>query len=82
MKRFTSIVLAAMLVLAVGGPALASQCPKLWKEADDKMASLDQNSEQVKKAKALLEESKQAHQAGNHPVSEQKAKEAIDLVKS
>jgi hypothetical protein len=80
MKRFSRILLVALLVAAVSSPAFASQCPKLWKAANDKMATMDANSDKVKKAKALIEESEKAHKAGNHPESEKKAKEAIEAV--
>ncbi|RPJ61618.1 MAG: hypothetical protein EHM24_26360 [Acidobacteria bacterium] len=81
MKRLSRFVLIAALVLTVASPAFAAQCPKLWKEANEKMASMDQNSDKVKQAKTLIQESQEAHKAGNHPVSEKKAQEAIDLVK-
>jgi len=80
MKRFSRMLFAALLAAAVASPAFANQCPKLWKQANDKMATMDMNSEQVKKAKALIEESEKAHKAGNHPESEQKAQEAINLL--
>jgi hypothetical protein len=80
MKRFSRILVVALLVAAVASPAFAAQCPKLWKQANDKIATMDANSDKVKQAKALIEESEKAHKAGNHPESEKKAKEAIDLV--
>jgi hypothetical protein len=80
MKRISQLVLIAGLMLALAAPAFASQCPRLIKQANDKIATMDQNSDKVKQAKALVEEADKAHKSGNHPESEKKAQEALALL--
>ena len=63
MKKRAFVVAVAVLLLAVGVPAFANQCPTLIKQANDQIASMDQNSEKVKKANGrqilmLVEDSK------------------------
>ena len=81
MKRLSLSALVATLVLAVGVPAFANQCPTLIKQANDRMASMDQSSDTVKKARALVEEADKLHKAGNHPESVKKVQEALALLK-
>jgi uncharacterized protein HemX len=77
MKKAVLVILVAVLVLAVGGPAFANQCPTLIKQANDQMAGMDQSSEKVKKAKDLVAEADRLHKAGNHSESVTKAQEAL-----
>jgi uncharacterized protein HemX len=76
-KKTVMLVLVAVLVLAVGGPAFANQCPTLIKQANDQIAGMDQTSEKVKKAKDLVAEADRLHKAGNHTESVTKAQEAL-----
>ena len=76
-KKTVMLVLVAVLVLAVGGPAFANQCPTLIKQANDQMAGMDQNSEKVKKAKALVADADRLHKAGTHSASVTKVQEAL-----
>ena len=77
MKKTVLVILVAVLVLATGGPTFASQCPALIKQANDQMAGMDQNSDKVKKAKALVAEADRLHKAGNHSESVTKVQEAL-----
>jgi hypothetical protein len=70
-----------VLVLAVGGPAFANQCPTLIKQANDQIAGMDQSSEKVKKAKDLVAEADRLHKAGTHSESVTKAQEALAALK-
>ena len=81
MKKLAVFALVAALVLAVGAPAYAFKCPSLIKQANDQMATMDQNSDKVKKAKVLVEEADKLHKAGNHPDSVKKAEEALSTLK-
>lgn len=81
MKKLAVFVLVAVLVLAVGAPAYAFKCPSLMKQANEQMAKLDQNSEKVKKAKALVAEADKLHKAGSHADSVKKAEEALATLK-
>jgi len=80
-KKLAVFALVAALVLAVGAPAYAFKCPSLIKQANDQMATMDQNSDKVKKAKVLVEEADKLHKAGNHPDSVKKAEEALSTLK-
>jgi len=80
-KKLAIAAFIAALFLALGAPAFANKCPSLIKQANDQMAQMDQNSDKVKKAKALVEEADKLHKAGNHPDSVKKAEEALSTLK-
>jgi hypothetical protein len=80
MKQISRLLVIAGLMLVLAAPAFAASCPRLIKQANDKIATMDQNSDKVKQAKALVEEADKAHKAGNHPESEKKAQEALALL--
>jgi hypothetical protein len=80
-KKLAFVALVTAIVLALGVPAFASKCPALIKQANELMATMDQNSDKVKKAKALVEEADKLHKAGNHPDSVKKAEEALTTLK-
>lgn len=77
MKKRALVAAVAGLVLAAGVPAFANQCPALIKQANDQIASMDQNSEKVKKAKELIAEADRLHKSGTHAQSVAKAQEAL-----
>ncbi len=81
MKKSVVAILMAVLVLAVGAPAFANHCPTLIKQANEQMASMDQNSDKVKKAHELVAEADRLHKAGNHTESVAKAEEALATLK-
>ena len=81
MRKLALFAVVAALVLALGAPVFAGTCPALMKQANDQMATMDQNSDKVKKAKALVEESDKLHKAGNHADSTKKAQEALATLK-
>ncbi len=81
MKKLALVALAAALVLAVGAPAYAFKCPSLIRQANEQMAKMDQNSDAVKQAKALIEEADKLHKAGSHAESVKKAEEALARLK-
>jgi hypothetical protein len=81
MKKTVVVALVALFALAVGAPGFASNCPALIKQANDQMAGMDQNSDKVKKAKALVAEADRLHKAGSHPQSVAKAEEALAALK-
>jgi hypothetical protein len=80
-KKLALVAVVAALVLALGAPAFAFTCPALIKQANEQMTKMDQNSDKVKKAKALVEEADKLHKAGNHPDSTKKANEALETLK-
>jgi azurin len=81
MSKMAHFAVAAALVLALGAPAYASKCPALMKQANEQMAKMDQNSDKVKKAKALVAEADKLHKAGSHADSVKKAEEALATLK-
>jgi len=80
-KKLALVAVVAALVLAVGAPAYAFTCPALIRQANEQMAKMDQNSDKIVKAKALVEEADKLHKAGNHDESTKKAREALDTLK-
>jgi hypothetical protein len=81
MKKHAFVAVVAILLVAVGVPAFANQCPTLIKQANDQIASMDQNSDKVKKAKELVAEADRLHKAGTHAESVAKAQEALATLK-
>jgi predicted O-methyltransferase YrrM len=81
MTKRAFVVVVSILLLAVVAPAFANQCPTLIKQANDQIATMDQNSEKVKKAKELLAEADRLHKAGTHAESVAKAQEALAMLK-
>jgi Sec-independent protein translocase protein TatA len=81
MKKRAFVVVVALVLSAVGVPAFASHCPTLIKEANEKMASMDQNSDKVKKAKDLVAEADRLHKSGSHDASVKKGEEALATLK-
>ena len=81
MKKHAFAAVVVILLVAVGVPAFANQCPTLIKQANDQIASMDQNSEKVKKAKELLADADRLHKAGTHAESVAKAQEALATLK-
>jgi ABC-type Fe2+-enterobactin transport system substrate-binding protein len=81
MKNRVLVVSVAVLILALAAPVFASQCPTLIKQANDQIATMDQNSEKVKKAKELVAEADRLHKAGTHAESVTKAQEALAVLK-
>jgi len=80
-KKAVVMALAVVFVVAAGGPAFASQCPTLIKQANEQMAGMDQNSEKVQKAKELVAEADRLHKAGNHSESVAKVTAALAELK-
>lgn len=81
MKLAYRLLLVAVLLTAFAVPSFASHCPTLIKAANEKMATMDAMSEKVQQAKQLVDEADKLHKAGQHAESEQKANEALSLLK-
>jgi predicted O-methyltransferase YrrM len=81
MKNRVLVASVAVLILALAAPVFASQCPALIRQANDQIATMDQNSEKVKQAKALVTEADRLHKAGTHAESVAKAQEALAALK-
>lgn len=81
MKKLALIAVVAALVLSLEVPVYANKCPSLIRQANEQMAKMDQNSDKVKQAKALVEEADKLHKAGSHPESVKKAEEALAILK-
>ena len=76
MKKATTAVAIALSVALMGGPALASSCPKVIKEGRDAAAKMKADDPKVKAAVAKLDEAQKLHDAGKHADSLKMANEA------
>jgi hypothetical protein len=72
------LTLAAVLIVAADGPMVASPCPTRIKQANDRIAGMDQTSEKVQQAKALVAAADRLHTAGHHYLSFATAQAALD----
>jgi hypothetical protein len=77
MKKF---VLAAAFSMALAGPALAHQCPKLMGQIDEAMKTASLDDATKTKVMELYEKGKAEHEAGDHDASEKDLGEAIKLL--
>jgi hypothetical protein len=76
MKKATMVIVAALSVALTGGPAFASSCPKVIKEARDAAAKMKADDPKVKGALAKLDQAQKLHDAGKHAESLKTANEA------
>ena len=65
LKATVMVALAAVLVVAAGGH-VGRAVPNTYPASDAQMAGMDQTSEQVQAAKALVAEADRLHKAGDH----------------
>lgn len=72
------LTLAAVAMLALAGPALAFQCPKLIAEINAAAGNRFDNASHEAKVKAA--QAQKLHTDGNHAESEKVAKEALALL--
>ena len=77
MKKVTTVVAVALSVALMGGPALASGCPKLIKEGRDAAAKMKADDPKVKAAVAKLDEAQKLHDSGKHADSMKTANDAL-----
>jgi len=77
MKKVTTVVAVALSVALMGGPALASGCPKLIKEGRDAAAKMKADDPKVKGAVAKLDEAQKLHDSGKHEQSMKTANDAL-----
>ena len=73
--RRLMLTLAAVATLALAGPALAFQCPKLIAEINNATGNRFDNAGYEAKVKAA--EAQRLHAEGKHAESEKLAKEAL-----
>jgi len=62
------------------GTATANMCPTLVKQGRDAAATMDANSDKVKKAVSMLDKAEALHKEGKHADSVKQANEALDLL--
>jgi len=77
MKKATTAVVIALSVVLMGGPALASGCPKVIKEGRDAAAKMNASDPKVKGAVAKLDDAQKLHDAGKHAESMKTANDAL-----
>lgn len=70
----------AALVLGLAGPAVASQCPTLWKQVDDKLSTAQVSGADKAKVMELRQSGEELHKAGDHAGSEAALNEALALL--
>jgi hypothetical protein len=81
LKTTVMVALGVVLVVAADGPMLASPCPTLIKQANEKLTGMDPQSEQVQTAKALVAGADRLHKAGDHYASLATVRAALAGVK-
>ena len=73
------IVVAAML-LVLASPALANQCPTLWKQVDEKLPAAQLSEADKAKVTELRQRGEQLHGSGDHAGAEAALNEALALL--
>ncbi len=73
-------LLASAFVIALAGPAFASQCPTLWKQVDEKLQTAQLSEADKEKVTELRQRGEELHEAGDHAGSESALNEALALL--
>ncbi len=74
------ILVAAALILSSVAPGLASQCPTLWKQVDEKLQTAQLSEADKAKVTELREQGEELHNSGDHAGSEAALQEALALL--
>ncbi|MGE0213053.1 MAG: hypothetical protein AB7S41_15280 [Parvibaculaceae bacterium] len=77
MKR---LVLAAVAVLALSGPAYANQCPDLMNKIDEALKTASVDADTKVKVEELRKTGEAQHTAGDHAASEASLNAALKLL--
>ena len=75
-----NLTFAALLVLGMASPALASHCPMDMKKIEAAMKTAMLDDAKKKKVMELYEKGKAEHESGNHKASEADLAEAMKLL--
>ena len=70
----------AIALVAFASPALASQCPALWQQINDKMVGVHLSEADQAKMAELRKQGDELHHAGKHAESEAALNEALALL--
>jgi hypothetical protein len=73
-------IVAVALLLALASPALANQCPTLWKQVDEKLQTAQLSEADKAKVTELRQRGEQLHASGDHAGSEAALNEALALL--
>ena len=75
-----SLLAAGTILVALAGPALASQCPALAAKAEEALKTATVDDATKAKVTELIATGKASHDAGNHADSEAQLGEALKLL--
>jgi hypothetical protein len=75
-----SLLAAGTILMALAGPALASQCPTLAAKAEEALKTATLDDATKAKVAELISTGKASHEAGNHAESEAQLGEALKLL--
>lgn len=73
--------LITAVLVCFAGPALASQCPSLWQQINDKMEGTHAPKVDSAKLEELRQKGEAFHHAGKHAASIAALKQALALLK-
>lgn len=73
-----AVLSAVMIFLA--SPAMASQCPSLWQQINDKMQGARLSDEDKAKLAEFRQQGETLHHAGKHEESEASLNQALALL--
>ena len=76
-----TICIAAVLTLAVTGPAFARRCPQDMAAIDKAMQTAQLSASDKQKVMDLRKQGEELHEAGNHPESEKALDQAKKMLK-
>jgi len=75
-----SLLAAGTILVALAGPALASQCPTLAAKAEEALKTATVDDATKAKVTELIATGKASHEAGSHADSEAQLGEAVMLL--
>ena len=74
------LVIGLVGVALMVSPAMASQCPLLIKQLNERVMKMKADDPQLKRGIALVTEAQRLHDAGKHDESMAKAEEAAKML--
>ena len=79
MKRLTSVMALAVMIVFGAGPAFAAECPLLIKQINEALPDASDEGA-AEDAQELVQEAQELHDTGKHAESVKKAEEAAALI--
>lgn len=73
-------IVLSVILIGLAGPALASECPAIWKQINEKMHAVQLSAANQARLSELRKQGEDFHHAGDHARSIDILKQALALL--